>query len=41
MTIPHEHRVLFLESIEGVIVSDGVIAPEERESFALLKDLLG
>jgi uncharacterized tellurite resistance protein B-like protein len=41
MTIPHEQRVLFLESIEGVIVSDGEIAPEERESFALLKELLG
>jgi uncharacterized tellurite resistance protein B-like protein len=41
MSIPEEQRLLFLESIEGVIVADGVIAPEERESYALLRDLLG
>lgn len=39
-SIPPEQRKLFLNSIEGVILSDGEIAPEERENFALLKDLL-
>ena len=38
--IPLAHRELFLDSIEGVIVSDGEVSPEERENFALLKDLL-
>ena len=40
MSIPAAHRSIFLDSIEGVIVADGEIAPEERENFALLKDLL-
>jgi uncharacterized tellurite resistance protein B-like protein len=39
-SIPAEHRRLFVESIEGVIRSDGEVAPEERENLALLKDLL-
>ncbi len=38
--IPLAHRKLFLESIEGVIASDGEIAPEESENLALLRDLL-
>ncbi len=38
--IPREHRKLFLEEIEGVIVSDGEVAPEERENLALLRELL-
>jgi uncharacterized tellurite resistance protein B-like protein len=38
--IPLTHRKLFLDSIEGVIASDGEIAPEERENLALLRDLL-
>jgi hypothetical protein len=38
--IPLAQRSLFLDSIEGVIVSDGEVAVEERENFALLKDLL-
>jgi hypothetical protein len=41
MLIPAAHRKIFLDSIEGVIVSDGEIAPEESESFALLTELLG
>lgn len=41
MTVPREHRETFLEAIEGVIASDGEIAPEERESLALLRDLFG
>jgi hypothetical protein len=40
MQIPRAHRRIFLDSIEGVIVSDGVITPEERESFDVLKTLL-
>lgn len=40
MQIPLAQRELFLDSIEGVIVSDGEVSPEERENFALLKDLL-
>jgi hypothetical protein len=38
--IPLAQRKLFLDSIEGVILSDGKIAPEERENLALLRDLL-
>ncbi len=40
MQIPLSQRELFLESIEGVIVSDGEVSPEEHENFELLKDLL-
>ncbi len=40
MLVPRAHRKVFLDSIEGVIVSDGVITPEERENFHLLKTLL-
>ena len=39
--VPNDHRKVFLEAVEGVIVSDGEIAPEERENFRLFKDLLG
>lgn len=38
--IPLAQRKLFLDSIEGVIVSDGEVSVEERENFALLEDLL-
>ena len=38
--IPLAQRKLFLDSIEGVIVSDGEVAPKERENLALLRDLL-
>lgn len=40
MQIPLSQRALFLDSVEGVIVSDGEVSVEERESFALLQDLL-
>jgi uncharacterized tellurite resistance protein B-like protein len=40
ISIPPDQRKLFLTLIEGVILSDGEIAPEERENFALLRDLL-
>ncbi len=38
--IPFEHRKLFIEAIEGVIIADGVIAPEERENLHILNELL-
>ena len=38
--IPLAQRQLFIDSIEGVITSDGEVAPEERENLALLKELL-
>ena len=40
MRIPLDQREIFLDSIEGVIVADGEVAPEERESLALLRELL-
>ena len=39
-SIPRAHQEAFVEAIEGVIASDGEIAPEERESLALLRELL-
>jgi uncharacterized tellurite resistance protein B-like protein len=39
--IPAAHRQLFIQEIQGVIESDGEVAVEERESFDLLKVLLG
>lgn len=38
--IPPEHRRLFVESIEGLIASDGEIAEEETESLEVFKQLL-
>jgi len=38
--IPLAQRKLFLDSIEGVILADGEVAPEERDNLALLRDLL-
>jgi hypothetical protein len=38
--IPAAHRKLFLAAIDGVIASDGAIAPEERESLRVLEQLL-
>ena len=40
-TIPREHKRVFLAAIDGVIAADGIIAPEERESVKVLKELLG
>ena len=40
-SIPTEHKRVFMAAIDGVIAADGVIAPEERESVRLLKELLG
>lgn len=38
--IPVEHRRLFLDEIAGVILSDGEVAPEERENLEILRELL-
>jgi uncharacterized tellurite resistance protein B-like protein len=38
--VPHEHRRIFIDEIEGVIESDGEIAREERESFRLFEALV-
>jgi uncharacterized tellurite resistance protein B-like protein len=38
--IPRTHRKVFLAAIDGVIAADGEISPEERESLALLKELM-
>ena len=35
------HRRVFIDAIEGVIASDGRIAPEEYESFRIFQDLVG
>ena len=40
MTIPPMHRKSFLEAIQGVVAADGEISAEERESLAVLQDLL-
>src|SRR5262245_6163987 len=40
MTIPPMHRKSFLEAIAGVVAADGEISAEERESLAVLQDLL-
>jgi uncharacterized tellurite resistance protein B-like protein len=40
MTIAPAHRKSFLAAIEGVVASDGEISAEERETLAVLQDLL-
>jgi uncharacterized tellurite resistance protein B-like protein len=38
--VPAAHRRVFIEAIEGIIASDGEIAPEETENFRLFHDLV-
>jgi uncharacterized tellurite resistance protein B-like protein len=38
--IPIEHRKTFVESIIGIIESDGVVTEEERDNLALFDHLL-
>lgn len=38
--IPLEHRKIFVESIVGIIESDGVVSEEERDNLVLLEQLL-
>jgi len=39
-TVPHAHRQAFVDAIEGLIVSDGEVADDERVNLALFKQLL-
>ena len=39
-SIPPAHRRLFVEEIEGLIIADGEISDEERESLEIFKQLL-
>jgi uncharacterized tellurite resistance protein B-like protein len=38
--IPSEHRRLFVDSIRGIIESDGEVSTEEQENLSLLEMLL-
>lgn len=38
--IPAEHRALFLETVREMVLADGKASEEERETLALLEDLL-
>ncbi|MCP4036942.1 MAG: TerB family tellurite resistance protein [bacterium] len=38
--IPLEHRKTFVESVIGIIESDGVVTEEERDNLALFEHLL-
>ena len=40
MAIPREHRELFLEAVRAMIVSDGKVAPVERDGLRILTELL-
>ena len=39
-TIPLEHRATFIESVVGIIESDGVVSEEEKDTLELFKNLL-
>lgn len=39
-SIPAAHRRIFVESIEGLIASDGEVAEEESETLEIFKQLL-
>ena len=39
-SIPAAHRRIFVESIEGLIASDGEVAAEESETLEIFKQLL-
>ena len=38
--VPHKHRKVFLDAVKGMAKADGEIDAEERESLALLEQLL-
>ena len=38
--IPRKHRLEFLEAVRGVVMADGVLAPEEEENLLLFEALL-
>ncbi len=39
--IPKHHRQLFLDTVEAVVMADGVLDPDEAENLALFRELLG
>ena len=39
-SIPADHRLHFIEAIEGLIAADGNVQEEERDSFEIFKQLL-
>jgi len=39
--VPKAHRQLFLDTMRDIVTIDGLVDPEEDESFALLEQLLG
>ena len=39
-TIPREHRATFVDSIIGLIESDGVVSEEEKDNLELFQNLL-
>ena len=38
--IPLEHRATFIESVVGIIESDGVVSEEEKDTLELFENLL-
>ena len=38
--LPREHRRAFIHTLEEVIVADGVLAPEECETLALIREFM-
>jgi uncharacterized tellurite resistance protein B-like protein len=38
--IPHEHRKLFLEAAQAIVLADGEVDPDERINLNLLEELL-
>lgn len=38
--IPRKHKEIFLEAVRGVVMSDGVLAPEEEDNLKLFEELL-
>jgi len=38
--VPHQHRKVFLDTVKAMAMADGELDEEERESIALLEQLL-
>lgn len=38
--VPRKHREIFLEAVRGVVMADGVLAPEEEENLMLFEALI-
>lgn len=39
--VPRQHRQLFLAAVREMITADGMLHPDEVESFRLFRELLG